>query len=270
MSVKQSILKLLESNPASCYCVIKLFNKLQVKNNTLKVSNLHFRRNKIRLLGSGNILDCGEGSFLQGCSVHISGLNNRVTVANNTEVYGENRSIYIGGNNNRIIIGSNCNLRRVNFFIGGNNNTVIIEDGCTAYNVEYHIEQNGNTIHVGKDTTMHGRDSHAIHMAVDEGTKIIISEDCMFAHSVQMRTTDSHSIVDANGVRTNPAKDIFIGKHVWLCQQSMILKGSCIPENTVVAAGSVCSKDYRESNCILAGNPARIVKQDVNWDRKYL
>lgn len=263
-------MELLESNSVSRYCITRLFNKLQLKRNTLAVLSLHFRGNKIKLFGADNILRCGTGSFLRDCSVHISGANNELTVANSTAIYGETRSIYIRGNNNRILIGSNCNLCRVNFFIRGNNNTIIIEDGCTAYNVEYHIEQDGNTIHVGKGTTMHGRDGHAIHMAVDEGTKITISEDCMFAHSVQMRTTDSHSIVDGKGKRINPAKDIFIGKHSWLCQQSIILKGTRIPENTVVAAGSVCSKDYCEANCILAGNPARIAKHDINWDRKFL
>lgn len=270
MSVKQSIMKLVEANTVSRSCVIRLFNKLQLRGNTLSVSSLHFRGNRVKLFGADNVISCGTGSFLQGYPVRISGSNNVFSVAEHTGMYSENRAVYIGGSNNRIIIGSNCNLRRVNFFISGNDNTIIIEDGCTAYNVEYHIEQHGNTIHVGKGTTMHGREGHAIHMVTDEGTKITISEDCMLAHSVQMRTTDSHSIVNAEGIRINPAKDIFIGKHCWLCQQCILLKGTKIPENTVVAAGAVCSKDYEEANSILAGNPARVVKHDVNWDRKFL
>ena len=93
----------------------------------------------------------------------------------------------------------------------------------------------------------------------------------MLAHSVQMRRTDSHSIVDLSGKRLNPAKDIHIGRHCWLGMRSIILKGCVIEPNTVVAAGSVCGRHTEQiSNCILAGNPAKVVKRDVNWDRQFV
>ena len=117
---------------------------------------------------------------------------------------------------------------------------------------------------------MHGRDSCPIHIAVDEGSGVYIADDCMLAHSIQMRSTDSHSIVDENGKRLNPARDIRIGRHCWLGMRSIVLKGTVLKENTIVAAGAVINKQYEETNCVLAGNPARIVKLQVNWDRKYI
>ena len=50
----------------------------------------------------------------------------------------------------------------------------------------------------------------------------------------------------------------------------IILKGVKIEDNTVVAAGSVCTKKSKEQNIILAGNSAEIVKKNINWDRKFL
>lgn len=50
----------------------------------------------------------------------------------------------------------------------------------------------------------------------------------------------------------------------------IILKGSQISNNTVVGAGTIVTKKYEEPNCILAGNPAKIVKRNIDWDRKLL
>lgn len=58
-----------------------------------------------------------------------------------------------------------------------------------------------------------------------------------------------------------------IGNHVWLCQNTSILKYVNIPSNTVVAYGSVVTKSLTDENVIIAGNPAKIVKKNVNWSR---
>ena len=132
------------------------------------------------------------------------------------------------------------------------------------------MEQDNNSIFVGKNTTMHGRGARTVHFALDEGTKVIVGEDCMFSNDIQVRSSDSHSIVNLEGKRLNHAKDITIGNHCWIGLRSTILKGAKIADNTIVASGSICTKRYEENNVILAGNPAKIVKNDVNWDRKLI
>lgn len=271
MSVKSLLMNLIEKSSILTGITHNLFNRLKLNGNQLLVSDIHFRSNDITMQGQKQSLSCGKESFIADGSIKMHGQNNVVEIADNTKLYGENiNAINIYGDNNHIIIGSYCNLRKVNFFVRGSNNTIVVGNNCSAYNVGFHIEQNNNEIHIGKDTTMHGREEHAIHLALDEGSKIIIDEDCMIAHSVQMRSTDSHSIVDLQGNRINPAKDIHIGSHCWIGMQSIILKGTTIQPHCVVAAGTVCSKEYNESNCILAGNPARIVKREIDWDRKFV
>ena len=68
----------------------------------------------------------------------------------------------------------------------------------------------------------------------------------------------------------NYAENIKIGKHCWIGLNCIILKGTQIAPHTVVAAGSICTSSYLRENCIIAGNPARIVKQNIDWDRKFV
>jgi serine acetyltransferase len=53
---------------------------------------------------------------------------------------------------------------------------------------------------------------------------------------------------------------VHIGDNVWLGDHAMVLKGVTIGENSVVAAKAVVTKDV-PANVIVAGNPARVVKE---------
>ena len=64
-------------------------------------------------------------------------------------------------------------------------------------------------------------------------------------------------------LKTAPVK---IGDNVWIGMNAVILKGVTIGENSVVAAGSVVTKSV-ESNAVVAGNPATVVKRFDRRDR---
>lgn len=266
-----SVMKSLEKLPFFKTAIIRIRNKQQLHGNECALLNIHSVRNHINMLGCGHALRSVSSACLRACNIHVEGKNNSIEIAQGTSLYGEGaNTAYISGSGNRVIIGSNCMLRKASFFIRGNNNTIIIGDGCSAYNVQFHIEQDGNAIYVGDGTTFHGRDAQAVHLAADEGSRILIGNDCMFAHSTQIRSTDSHSIIDDSGKRINPAKDVVIGNHCWIGLQCIILKGVELADRCVVAAGAVCSKKYEESNCVIGGNPARVIKRNIDWDRKFL
>ena len=90
---------------------------------------------------------------------------------------------------------------------------------------------------------------------------IEIGSDCLFGPGVIIRDCDGHTI---NG--RCDAKPVVIGNHVWLGENSMILKGVSIGDGSVVAAGSVVTKNVPE-NTIVAGNPAKVIKSNVVWER---
>ncbi|MDD6344985.1 MAG: DapH/DapD/GlmU-related protein [Oscillospiraceae bacterium] len=49
-----------------------------------------------------------------------------------------------------------------------------------------------------------------------------------------------------------------------VCSKVTILKGVVIGDNAVIAANSVVTKDV-PAGCIVAGNPAQVVRKNVNW-----
>lgn len=125
------------------------------------------------------------------------------------------------------------------------------------------IEDDGGSIVIGKDFTMEGGE-----IAATEGETVTIGEDCMFSEDIEIRNGDSHVILDkATSKRTNYARPITIGNHVWLTAHVRVLKGSIIPDDSIVGNSSVVSGKFTNTNAIYAGNPARLVKTGTTWDR---
>ena len=89
---------------------------------------------------------------------------------------------------------------------------------------------------------------------------IIIGEECAIANNVIIRDNNSHSL---NGNKDD--KTVEIGNHVWIGAGVIILPGAKIGDNCVIAAGSIVNKEY-SSNCLIGGNPAKIIKQDIKWN----
>lgn len=56
---------------------------------------------------------------------------------------------------------------------------------------------------------------------------------------------------------------IIIGTNCWIGSNVRICKGVTIGDNSIVAANSVVTKDV-PPNCIVAGNPAKVVKTDID------
>ncbi|MBQ9235430.1 MAG: hypothetical protein IJ184_03080 [Alphaproteobacteria bacterium] len=56
--------------------------------------------------------------------------------------------------------------------------------------------------------------------------------------------------------------------NVWRVN-SIILKGVSLAKGCIVGAGSVVTKSVAQERCIIAGNPAKVVKSDIDWDVLY-
>lgn len=58
-------------------------------------------------------------------------------------------------------------------------------------------------------------------------------------------------------------KPIVINDNVWIGERSRICKGVTIGKNCVIGANSIVTKDIPD-NCIAVGNPAKVVKTDID------
>ena len=66
--------------------------------------------------------------------------------------------------------------------------------------------------------------------------------------------------------RAVEATPVHIGRNAWLGDGSTVLKGVTIGENSVVAARAVVTRDV-PANVVVAGNPAKVVKQLDETDK---
>lgn len=190
---------------------------------------------------------------------HIQGLENKI----NCLGIMNGCIIEIIGNSNIIEIKEGVILRNLKITIQGNHAKLTICENVRVKSGEFWLEDNFSELNINKDVTIEDA-----HIAVTEDySKITLDEDCMLAKGIEIRCGDSHSIIDEDGIRINPAKNIFIGKHVWIGSKAMILKGVIIGQGSIVAAGSIVTKDIPE-NTLVSGVPAKIIKQKLNWTRQ--
>jgi len=53
---------------------------------------------------------------------------------------------------------------------------------------------------------------------------------------------------------------INIGSYCWLGMGAVVLPGVTLADFTIVGAGAIVTKSFPEGYCVIAGNPARIIK----------
>ncbi len=67
----------------------------------------------------------------------------------------------------------------------------------------------------------------------------------------------NHSLVNQDDV---VRKETIIGDYSWIASNCSILAGVVLGPRTVVGAGSVVTKSFPDGYCVIAGNPAKIIK----------
>ncbi len=179
----------------------------------------------------------------------------------------------VNGCNNVVRIGRLKSGRgRVIVMVHGSDNEIIIGDGCAVSNELLIVA--GITpanfgpvkdvhIHIGQRTSFENTriqtfNSHA---------RIAVGERCMFSYGINLYQTDGHPVLSVETREVlNRVGNMCIGNHVWVGANATITKNVTIGDESIVGWGAVVSRSFPESHCVLAGNPARIVKQGVTWD----
>lgn len=157
----------------------------------------------------------------------------------------------------------------VSLIDGSTKDDVVLEDRVWIYGALQ--SQNHGKIHMGEYSKL-GAGCRIL--AVDS---VFIGEYTAIAENVVISDNNNHPVSPSfrKYMRTTPEGDdsrmwkhsvhapIVIGKNCWIGQNARIQKGVVLGDNCIVAANSVVTKSA-PANCILAGNPARIVKTDID------
>ncbi|MDH5189875.1 MAG: acyltransferase [Gammaproteobacteria bacterium] len=133
----------------------------------------------------------------------------------------------------------------------------------------------GNAIGINHRIILTTHTSHAHieigdHVGISGGSiccrkRINIGDYTLVGANVVIADNDMHAVKSENRRYNNndldiPAREICIGKNVWIGADVFICKGVSIGDNSVIGAMSVVSKSI-PSDCIAAGNPAKVIKK---------
>lgn len=209
------------------------------------------KKNKIKLLGKDNkifIFDDKNENLLSkedrinGIKISVLGDGNIIRISKNVVLTG--CSLVIIGNNNFFEIGDGL-IEDTSFIIQKSNDSqLVIASGIFIGSAKFLIEEPKTYIKIGKN--------------------------CMFSDNIMLRNSDGHPIYDKQGILLNRAKGIVIGNHVWLGCNTTILKNVVLADDIIVGAGSVVTKSFDKTGVILAGVPAKVVKEDVSWNNEFI
>lgn len=172
-------------------------------------------------------------------------------------------NILFQGKNNVLAleIGVKFSNTRINF-LGSDSLAVIGKQFGAAIMINWTL-LNRCTIILGKGSYTSG----VLNIIASEAKSVLIGNNCLFSFGIWIRTSDVHLIMDLDNVnRINFARNINIGSNVWIGQNVSILKGTMIGSGSVIGLGSIVSGRI-DSNVVAAGNPAKILKDNIFWDR---
>jgi tetrahydrodipicolinate N-acetyltransferase len=92
---------------------------------------------------------------------------------------------------------------------------------------------------------------------------IKIGSGCSISWNTNILDTNAHELA-VQGIPRPRSQRITIGHHVWIGTGATVLPGVTIGDGAVVAAGSVVTSEV-PSGALVAGNPARIIREDASW-----
>lgn len=194
--------------------------------------------------------------------------DNKFDIPKNLKVNG-----FVCGKNNKIEIGDVEIPSIVTLRIYGNNNHIKIDSiFCTKaleirIGVKESLVSNNCKIHFGKNFWS---ESNLKLLLYNHQNKLNVGDDCLFSNNITIRLGDRpHLIFDSEtGEYIDNSQDgVIIGDHVWVGEKVYITKNVTIPNDCILAVNSVVTKRFEETNCVIAGNPAKVVKQNVQWVR---
>lgn len=186
---------------------------------------------------------------------HIVGKNNSINIKKIADASKGSIEIYLNGDNNNITIDENL-------FVGSK---LIITLG--------RIHKNFGPISNAKITIGKNNSFGSVTIITyNSNANVSIGERCMFAFNTFLFHTDAHPIIDKKTNQIiNKVKDMKIGNHVWVGANVNILKNTVIPDDSIVGLGAVASGDFAKKGTgnagyIIAGNPAKIIRDNITWN----
>ncbi len=131
----------------------------------------------------------------------------------------------------------------------GENAQLCINGRFTTHGHSSIMVHNDAKLEIGNNSYLNGGN-------IDCSRQITIGNGCAIADGVRIMDNSCHG--------NNSPGGVFVGNQVWIATGAMILPGVRIGDGAIVAAGAVVTKDV-PAKCMVAGVPAKVVKENVEW-----
>lgn len=122
------------------------------------------------------------------------------------------------------------------------------------------INASGGIVTVGK------RFSSNSGLIISSENAISIGDDCAIGWNVSLIDGDGHKVYRDELHRSNCAKEITIGNHVWICAESTCLKGVIIPDNCVVGYNTLLKKPIQGTNNLCFEKVELSKREIFSWE----
>jgi len=174
------------------------------------------------------------------------------------------------GESNIVKVHSNIKARNIKIYFSPNtkNCSCILDDSGDSAGLDIEViflDGEKSELKIGKRTGMNGTK-----IWLGNGSKCFIGDDCRFSYEIIIRTTDGHTIIDneTKEIINNQKCPCIIGNSCWIGLRSIINKNVQLPNDTIVGSGSVVTGQFDKPYTIIAGNPAKIIKEGVKHNRE--
>lgn len=111
----------------------------------------------------------------------------------------------------------------------------------------------------GKNITVGRRFTANFNVTILDGAPVTFGDFCMVGPGTLISTTGHPLEAQGRRDRLAVSEPITFGDDVWIGGNCTILPGVTVGSNVIIAAGAVVNRDVPD-NCIVAGVPARVVK----------
>lgn len=174
---------------------------------------------------------------------------NRIASEGNSYIsIGENVCIkkdsIISSTNGKVEIGANCKFESNLMIRVSSGGMVLINERCT-------IQRYGVLV-------------------ASFNAKIVLGSDCMLSYFVLIRAGNSHNMIDLDTrchLDDNSLRDVILGEHVWVGMRVTLINGVRIGSGSTIGANSFICKKRFKSNCCVAGNPPKVLREKTAWIR---
>ena len=96
------------------------------------------------------------------------------------------------------------------------------------------------------------------------GHHLTIGKNCAISWDTLFLDRDFHYLVKEE--HAMKADGIEIGDNCWVGNNVSLTRGARVPNDTIIASNSLVNREFSETNTLIGGIPARVLRRNVSWE----